>query len=89
MARVKRERTDLAVLAHDIRGPLTAMLGYTRLLADEPLTDTGQRRLRIIEAQIDRVVAMLQTCEAASEGSQRDREDGAKPVAAERRACVD
>ena len=57
---------DFAVLAHDMRAPLTAMLGHTRLLAIEGLSDAGRRRLQIIEAQIHRLVMMLEDCEPAA-----------------------
>jgi signal transduction histidine kinase len=56
---------DFAVLAHDMRAPLTAMLGHTQLLAIEGLSDAGRRRLEIIEAQIHRLTMMLDSCEPA------------------------
>jgi signal transduction histidine kinase len=46
---------DFTAVAHDLRTPLNAMLGPTRLLAIEGLSDPGRRRLAIIEAQIHRM----------------------------------
>ena len=53
---------DFAVVAHDLRAPLTAMLGHTQLLASEGLTDAGRGRLRVIERQILRMASFLDSC---------------------------
>jgi signal transduction histidine kinase len=50
---------DFTAVAHDLRAPLSAMLGHTRLLTFERLSDAGRHRLDIIEAQIHRMVALL------------------------------
>ena len=50
---------DFSAVAHDLRAPLSAMLGHTRLLTFERLSDAGRHRLDIIEAQIHRMVALL------------------------------
>ena len=51
---------DFSTVAHDLRAPLSAMLGHTRLLTFERLSDAGRHRLDIIEAQIHRMVALLE-----------------------------
>jgi two-component system NtrC family sensor kinase len=38
---------------------LNSVLGYTELLADEPLTENGRRRLVIIKAQIQRMTEII------------------------------
>jgi signal transduction histidine kinase len=53
---------DFAAVAHDLRTPLNVMLGHMRLLAVEHLTDTGRHRLEVLEAQIHRMVRLLDTC---------------------------
>jgi signal transduction histidine kinase len=50
---------DFTAVAHDLRTPLNAMLGHTRLLAIEGLSDPGRRRLAIIEAQIHRMATLI------------------------------
>src|SRR5688572_23792914 len=53
---------DFTAVAHDLRAPLNAMLGHTRLLAVEGLSDTGRHRLEIIEAQIRRMTLLIDSC---------------------------
>jgi signal transduction histidine kinase len=53
---------DFTAVAHDLRAPLSAMLGHTRLLAVESLTDAGRHRLEVIEAQIRRMATLIDTC---------------------------
>lgn len=53
---------DFAAVAHDLRAPLSALLGHTRLLAVESLTDAGRRRLAVIEAQIRRMATLIDNC---------------------------
>ena len=53
---------DFAEVAHDLRAPLTAMLGHTQLLAVEGLSDTGRRRLQVMESQIRRMVLLIERC---------------------------
>jgi signal transduction histidine kinase len=53
---------DFAAVAHDLRTPLNVMLGHMRLLAVERLTDTGRHRLEVLEAQVHRMVRLLDTC---------------------------
>ena len=53
---------DFAAVAHDLRAPLNAMLGQMQLLAVERLSDTGRHRLQVIEAQIRRLVSLIESC---------------------------
>ena len=53
---------DFAAVAHDLRTPLNVMLGHMRLLAVEHLTDSGRHRLEVLEAQVHRMVRLLETC---------------------------
>lgn len=53
---------DFTAVAHDLRTPLHAMLGHTRLLAVESLTDAGRHRLEVIEAQIHWMATLLDGC---------------------------
>jgi two-component system, LuxR family, sensor kinase FixL len=53
---------DFAAVAHDLRGPLNAMLGHMQLLATEGVSDKARRRLQVIEAQIHRMVMLLESC---------------------------
>jgi signal transduction histidine kinase len=62
---------DFAAVAHDLRTPLNAMLGHMQLLAIEGLSDTGRRRLQVIEAQIHRMVMLLESCTSKAEQPRR------------------
>jgi signal transduction histidine kinase len=53
---------DFTAVAHDLRSPLTVMLGHMRLLAVEQLSHTGRHRLEILEAQVHRMMRLLDTC---------------------------
>jgi signal transduction histidine kinase len=53
---------DFTAVAHDLRAPLSALLGHTRLLAVESLTDAGRHRLDVIEAQIHRMSTLIDNC---------------------------
>ena len=53
---------DFTAVAHDLRTPLTVMLGHMRLLAIERLSDTGRHRLEVLEAQVHRMMRLLDTC---------------------------
>ena len=57
---------DFATVAHELRTPLNFMLGYTRLLGIESLSDTARGRLAMIEAQIRRMTRLLDSCMAQS-----------------------
>src|SRR3990170_4620285 len=53
---------DFTAVAHDLRTPLTVMLGHMRLLAIERLSDTARHRLEVLEAQVHRMMRLLDTC---------------------------
>jgi signal transduction histidine kinase len=60
---------DFTAVAHDLRTPLTVMLGHMRLLSIEHLTDTGRHRLEVLEAQVHRMMRLLDTCGAQGGGA--------------------
>jgi signal transduction histidine kinase len=62
---------DFAAVAHDLRGPLNAMLGHMQLLATEDVSDRGRHRLQVIEAQIHRMVTLLESCTPTPERPRR------------------
>jgi C4-dicarboxylate-specific signal transduction histidine kinase len=47
-------------IAHELGTPLNSILGYTQLLAQEPLSERAKRRLAIIEGQIHRMGSIIQ-----------------------------
>jgi signal transduction histidine kinase len=51
---------DFSTVAHDLRSPLHVMLGHMQLLAGEHLSDTGRQRLGMLEAQIHRMMRLLE-----------------------------
>ncbi len=51
---------DFNTVAHDLRSPLHVMLGHMQLLAGEHLSDTGRQRLGILEAQVHRMMRLLE-----------------------------
>jgi signal transduction histidine kinase len=51
---------DFTAVAHDLRSPLHVMLGHMQLLAAEQLTATGRQRLEILEAQVQRMMRLLE-----------------------------
>jgi two-component system, NtrC family, sensor kinase len=53
---------DFSAVAHDLRNPLNVMLGHVRLLAVERLSDAGRERLQVLEAQVHRMMRLLDTC---------------------------
>jgi two-component system, OmpR family, sensor histidine kinase KdpD len=58
-----RRREFLAVVSHDLKAPLTAILGYSRLLRDlgGKATDTQTREFtQVIERQADRMLQMIE-----------------------------
>lgn len=76
-----RRRRFLAVVTHDLKGPLTAVLGYTRLLRDMgDAVTSGQRRefAEVIELQGNRMLEMLDELILAASA-----EDGAPVLAQE------
>jgi signal transduction histidine kinase len=53
---------DFTAVVHDLRGPLHVMLGHMKLLAVEPLSDTGRQRLGVVAAQVRRMMRLLDGC---------------------------
>jgi signal transduction histidine kinase len=53
---------DFTAVAHDLRTPLNVMLGHMQLLADERLSETARHRLGVLEAQIRRMMRLLDSC---------------------------
>ncbi len=47
-------------IAHDLGTPLNSVLGYAQLLSQENLSERAQRRLAIIETQINRMGEIIQ-----------------------------
>lgn len=47
------------IIAHELGTPLNSVLGYTQLLAEERLSENSRRRLRIIEAQVQRMIDIM------------------------------
>ena len=66
---------EFTAVAHDLRTPLNVMLGHMRLLAVERLSDTGRHRLDVLEAQVHRMMRLLDTC-----GQQHGRVPFVAPV---------
>lgn len=57
-----RRRRFLAIVTHDLKGPLTAVLGYTRLLRDMGDAVTSEQRrefTEVVEVQGNRMLEML------------------------------
>jgi signal transduction histidine kinase len=74
------ERERLAALgrmagaiAHEVGTPLTSVLGYTQLLAKEPLSERGRQRVKIIESQVQRMAEIIQTYLARTRGAPSER----------------
>lgn len=47
-------------IAHELGTPLNSVLGYTQLLAQEPLSEAARRRLSVIETQVQRMGEIIQ-----------------------------
>jgi C4-dicarboxylate-specific signal transduction histidine kinase len=58
-------------LAHELGTPLNSVLGYTQLLAHEPLSEDARRRLKIIETQVQRMEGIIQHYLSHTRGSPR------------------
>jgi signal transduction histidine kinase len=74
------ERERLAALgrmagaiAHEVGTPLTSVLGYTQLLAREPLSERGHQRVKIIESQVRRMAEIIETYLARTRGAPSER----------------
>ena len=53
---------DFDAVAHDLRAPLNVMLGHMQLLSVEQLSASGRKRLRVLEAQVQRMMRLLDAC---------------------------
>ena len=53
---------DFNAVAHDLRTPLNVMLGQMQLLSVEHLSESGRQRLRVLEAQVKRMMRLLDGC---------------------------
>ena len=60
-----------ATIAHDLGTPLNSVLGYTQLLAHEPLSEDARRRLTIIETQVRRMEDIIQHYLSHTRGAPR------------------
>jgi signal transduction histidine kinase/ActR/RegA family two-component response regulator len=57
---LSRAKTEfIGVMTHDIRSPLTALVGYADLLRESPLTPVQRRYVRTMANAAERLVAML------------------------------
>jgi len=61
-----------ATIAHELGTPLNSVLGYTQLLAQEPLSGDARRRLTIIETQVRRMEDIIQNYLSHTRGSPRN-----------------
>jgi signal transduction histidine kinase len=50
-----------ATMAHELGTPLNSVLGYSQLLAREALSDDARESVRIIEAEVRRMVEIIQS----------------------------
>ena len=66
---------DFSAVAHDLRTPLNVMLGHMQLLSVEHLSDTGRHRLCVLEAQVRRMMRLLDGCGADASAARRVRVD--------------
>jgi signal transduction histidine kinase len=57
----RRSAVDFNVLAHDLRAPLNVMLVQMRLIAVEALSDSGRKRIGVLEEQVHRMLRLLDT----------------------------
>ena len=70
-------------IAHELGTPLNSVLGYTQLLAQEPLSEGARRRLNIIETQVQRMEGIIQHYLSHTRGSPRKRQIDIKELVAE------
>src|SRR5262245_27831652 len=70
-------------IAHDLGTPLNSVLGYTQLLAQEPLSESARRRLNIIETQVQRMEGVIQHYLSHTRGSPRKRQINVKELVGE------
>ena len=70
-------------IAHELGTPLNSVLGYTQLLAQEPLSEGARRRLNIIETQVQRMEGIIQHYLSHTRGSPRKRQINIKELVGE------
>ncbi len=70
-------------IAHELGTPLNSVLGYTQLLAQEPLSESARRRLNIIETQVQRMEGIIQHYLSHTRGAPRKRQINVKELVAE------
>lgn len=70
-------------IAHELGTPLNSVLGYTQLLAQEPLSEGARRRLNIIETQVERMEGIIQHYLSHTRGSPRKRQINIKELVGE------
>jgi C4-dicarboxylate-specific signal transduction histidine kinase len=70
-------------IAHELGTPLNSVLGYTQLLAQEPLSEGARRRLNIIETQVQRMEGIIQHYLSHTRGSPRKRQISIKELVGE------
>jgi two-component system, LuxR family, sensor kinase FixL len=70
-------------IAHELGTPLNSVLGYTQLLAQEPLSEGARRRLNIIETQVQRMEGIIQHYLSHTRGSPRKRKIDIKELVGE------
>ena len=59
------------IIAHELGTPLNSVLGYIALLGQEQLSEQARRRLEIIEAEVHRMVGIIQHYLSHIRGSPR------------------
>ncbi len=67
-------------IAHELGTPLNSVLGYTQLLAQEPLSESARRRVNIIETQVQRMEGIIQHYLSHTRGSPRKRQINVKEM---------
>ena len=70
-------------IAHELGTPLNSVLGYTQLLAQEPLSEGARRRLNIIETQVQRMEGIIQHYLSHTRGSPRKGQINIKELVGE------
>jgi C4-dicarboxylate-specific signal transduction histidine kinase len=70
-------------IAHELGTPLNSVLGYTQLLAQEPLSEGARRRLTIIETQVQRMEGIIQHYLSHTRGSPHKRQINIKELVGE------
>jgi C4-dicarboxylate-specific signal transduction histidine kinase len=70
-------------IAHELGTPLNSVLGYTQLLAQEPLSEGARRRLNIIETQVQRMEGIIQHYLSHTRGTPHKRQVNIKELVGE------